>query len=406
MSVLARPLRAFRRPPDLAVDAALALAVLLAQLAPFTTMREPWSAALYAPVLGSSLPLLFRRRLPVTVMVAVLVSVPLYDLVGGGPSQPIWYGWLIAVYTVADRSPRRDRVLALAVTAASTLLVVRPGSVDTAVRGAAIWLAAYALGRAAALRRQRAADLEERAVRLERERRLEAERAAARERTRIARDMHDVLAHAVSLMVVQAESGPLVVRSDPDRAEAAFDAIAASGRDAMGQLRRMLGLLKDGDGSRDPQPSLARLPELAGRVRETGLRVSLSVGGVPVPGSSPLAGPSPPQDGRGAAVARLATLRPDVDVAAYRIVQEALTNAVKHAGADHVDVTVAWEGDVLRITVTDDGRGPGRTGGGGGRGLIGVRERAAACGGDASFGPAPGGRGARVEARLPMGAGA
>ncbi|MFD0904464.1 sensor histidine kinase [Actinomadura sediminis] len=402
MSVLARPLRAFRRPPDFAVDAALALAVLLAQLAPFTTMREPWSAALYAPVLGSSLPLLFRRRLPVTVMVAVLVSIPLYDLVGGGPSQPIWYGWLIAVYTVADRSPRRDRVLALAITAASTLLVVRPGSVDTAVRGAAIWLAAYALGRAAALRRQRAAVLEERAVRLERERRLEAERAAARERTRIARDMHDVLAHAVSLMVVQAESGPLVVRSDPDRAEAAFDAIAASGRDAMGQLRRMLGLLKDGDGPRDPQPGLARLPELAGRVRETGLRVSLSIGGVPVPGPSADGTPDP---GR-AAAARLAALRPDVDVAAYRIVQEALTNAVKHAGADHVDVAVTWEGDVLRVTVTDDGRGPGRTGAGGGRGLIGVRERAAACGGDASFGPAPGGRGARVEARLPAGAGA
>ncbi|RSN51457.1 MULTISPECIES: sensor histidine kinase [Actinomadura] len=396
MSVLARPLRAFRRPPDLAVDAALALAVLLAQLAPFTTMHGPWSAALYAPVLGSSLPLLLRRRLPVTAMVAVLVSVPLYDLVGGGPSQPIWYGWLVAVYTVADRSPHRDRLLALAVTAASTLLVVRPGSVDTAVRGAAIWLAAYALGRAAALRRQRAADLEERAVRLERERRLEAERAAERERTRIARDMHDVLAHAVSLMVVQAESGPLVVRSDPDRAEAAFDAIAASGRDAMGQLRRMLGLLKDDDGPRDAQPSLARLPELAGRVRETGLPVSLSVDGVPLP--EPPSAPAP-----AGAAARLATLRPDVDAAAYRIVQEALTNAVKHAGADRVDVALAWEGDVLRVTVTDDGRGPGRAGGGG-RGLVGVRERAAACGGDASFGPAPGGRGARVEARLPAGA--
>ncbi|MFV2176192.1 sensor histidine kinase [Actinomadura sp. LOL_016] len=382
MSVLARPLRAFRRPPAVAVDAALTAAVLLAQLAPFTTMREPWSAALYAPVLGSSLPLLLRRRLPVTVMLAVLLSVPLYDLIGGGPSQPIWYGWLIAVYTVADRSPRRYRLAALSVTALSTLLVVRPGSVDTAVRGTAIWLAAYALGRAAALRRQRAADLEERAVRLERERRLEAARAAERERTRIAGDMHDVLAHAVSLMVVQAESGPLVVRSDPDRAEAAFDAIAASGRDAMGQLRRMLGLLRDGEDSRAPQPTLARLRDLADRVGETGLRVSLTVAGDP------------------------ATLRPDIDVAAYRIVQEALTNTVKHAGAEHVDVTLTWEDDVLRITVTDDGRGPGPAGRPGGQGLVGVRERAAACGGDARFGPAPDGRGARVEARLPLGAGA
>ncbi|MBE1533745.1 sensor histidine kinase [Actinomadura algeriensis] len=382
MSLLSRPIRAFRRPPDVAVDTVLAAAVFLAQLAPFTTMREPWSPALYAPILGASLPLLLRRRAPLAVMVAVLVAVPLYDLIGGGPSQPIWYGWLVAVYTVADRSPRAHRLAGCGITVLSTFLVVRPGSLDTAVRGTAIWLAAYALGRAAALRRERAADLEERAVRLERERRLEAERAAERERTRIARDMHDVLAHAVSLMVVQAESGPLVVRSDPDRAEAAFDAIAASGRDAMGQLRRMLGLLKDGEDARDPQPTLAGLPDLAGRVGETGLRVSLTVTGDP------------------------AALRPDVDVAAYRIVQEALTNTVKHAGADRVDVALTWEDDALRITVTDDGRGPGAAGRPGGRGLVGVRERAAACGGDAAFGPAPGGRGARVEARLPLGAGA
>ncbi|WP_030925794.1 histidine kinase [Streptosporangium amethystogenes] len=111
------------------------------------------------------------------------------------------------------------------------------------MRGVVLF-AAYAAGRAAAVSRNHAAALEERAAQLQRERQVEAERAAERERARIARDMHDILAHSVSLMVVQAEAGPVVVRSDPDRAEATFDAIAASGRDAMVQLRRLLGVLR------------------------------------------------------------------------------------------------------------------------------------------------------------------
>ncbi|MBF8187153.1 sensor histidine kinase [Nonomuraea sp. K274] len=357
-------------PPAL-VDLVLTAGVLAAQLAPFTSAGRGWPGALLLPVLAASLPLLLRRRFPLAAMFAILIAIPCYDLLGGGPNQPIWYGWLVAVHTVAHRSPPAHRLVAIVVTVAGTLLFA--GSVETFVRTMAMWVAAYALGRVALLTREQSHALRERAMRLERERELAAERAAQQERARIARDMHDILAHAVSIMVVQAEAGPLTVRTRPERAEAAFDAIAASGREAMGQLRRMLGLLKETEGSLAPQPTLERLPELVDRVAqatlvETGTRLELSH---------------------------------DTEVAAYRIVQESLTNIVKHAAARSAEVRLAWERDALRLTVTDDGRGrvpvPGR-----GQGLIGIRERAAACGGSASFGPVPSGRGFQVSVRLPV----
>ncbi|MER5643413.1 histidine kinase [Streptosporangium sp. NPDC002524] len=379
MALLAR-LRAL--PPAL-VDLVLTVGVLAAQLAPFVSAVRAWPSALLVPVLAASVPLLLRRRFPLTVMFAVTIAIPFYDVIGDGPNQPLWYGWMVAIYTVACRSPRPHRLTAIVVTAAGPLFL--PLSMDIYVRWMATWLAAYALGRVAALSRQQALALRERAMRLERERELAAERAAQRERARIARDMHDILAHAVSVMVVQAEAGPLAVRARPERAEAAFEAIAASGRDAMGQLRRMLGLLKETQGSLDPQPTLDRIPVLVGRVPQA----SLTETGTPI------------------------ELPHDVEVGAYRVIQESLTNVVKHAGARSARVHLAWEKDALRVTVTDDGRGPDRDGrdgrdgrggesGEGGQGLIGIRERAAACGGTASFGPAPSGRGFQVSVRLPV----
>jgi signal transduction histidine kinase len=363
--------------PPVAVDVLLAAVALAAQSAPFVFTAgsdgHPWTLLEFAPVLLVALPVLVRRWAPVSCLVATAAGVTAYSFVGGhGPDQPIWFGALICMYTVAERTPRRLRLVTLAISAIGVGLIGGVlGSVAVGVREAFLWGGAYALGRAADLRR---AALEERAAQLERERRTAVERAAERERARIARDMHDVLAHSVSLMVVQAEAGPVVVRSDPERAEAVFDAVADAGRDALAQLRRMLGLLADGPNGLAPQPTVDDLPALVAGV---GPRVSLETVGErrPVPA--------------------------DVGTAAYRIVQEALTNVVKHAGGAPARVALHWRPTELEVTVRDDGPGPGAPAGTGGRGLVGIAERAAACGGSAEFGPDSAGRGFVVSARLP-----
>ncbi|TDE57171.1 sensor histidine kinase [Nonomuraea mesophila] len=372
--------RRFHALPHLRVDAALAVLITIVQLWPLISRESPqgglWHWWGYTVAVAASVPLMWRRRAPFVVLLASGGVSTLYDLADNVADQPIWYGTLVALYTVAAYSRLGARIIAFAVTAAGGLLAV--GSWETALRGTVLLVAAYAIGRAAATSRAHAAALEERAVRLEKERQMEAERAAQRERDRIARDMHDILAHAVSLMVVQAEAGPVVVRSDPARAEAAFDAIAEAGRDAMVQLRRMLGLLRDGETSRAPQPAIGDLPALAEQVAETGLRMTFDVRGKP------------------------RAVSPDCAVAAYRITQEALTNIVKHSGADHAGIRLTWEDHDLMIDITDDGRGGGRGLPSGGDGLIGIRERAAACGGTATAGPRTDGHGFAVSVRLPL----
>jgi signal transduction histidine kinase len=378
--------RRIRALPDLWVDGALTAVILVAQLWPLlmgdTRTGEPWDWWGYVVAVAASLPLVWRRRAPVVVLVTSVCAGALYDLADNVARQPIWYGGLVALYTVAAYSTKGKRIAVFAMTVTGGLALV--GSWETALRGTVMFVAAYAIGRATATSRDHAAALEERAARLERERQMEAERAAEHERARIARDMHDILAHAVSLMVVQAEAGPVVVRSNPARAEAAFDAIAAAGRDAMTQLRRMLGVLKDGDAPltpdapRSPQPTIDDLPALAEGVSHAGLRVAFASAGRPRPVS------------------------PDSGVAAYRVAQEALTNIVKHAGAERADIRLTWEDDTLMLDITDDGRGVGRGLPSGGHGLIGIRERAAACGGTATAGPRSDGPGFQVSVRLPL----
>ncbi|NRQ37275.1 sensor histidine kinase [Nonomuraea sp. NN258] len=378
VSAARRRLRAL--PPTL-VDGALALLIAVAQvwplLSPDEATGQPWHWWGYASAVGMSVPLVWRRRAPVTVLVVSLLIGMSYDLVDHVARQPIWYGALVACYTVALRSPKPLRIGTLILTVVGG--VVLAGSPDTAGRGTVLFVAAYAIGRARAVTLAHAAALEERAERLERERQMEAERAAQRERARIARDMHDILAHAVSLMVVQAEAGPVVVRSNPARAEAAFDAIATAGRDAMTQLRSMLGVLKQDEAPRAPQPTIDELPALAEQVAGTGLDVAFTAKGEPRP------------------------ITADGAVAAYRITQEALTNVVKHSGARHAEIRLTWEDDHLMIEIVDDGPGTGRALPSGGNGLIGIRERAAACGGTATAGPrTDGGTGFAVSATLPV----
>ncbi|MPZ83624.1 MAG: sensor histidine kinase [Actinophytocola sp.] len=352
-----------------AVDVVLTVLALVAQSAPFlfTTRSDgrPWTVLEFAPVLLVALPVLWRRRNPLLCLLVTAIGIAGYSVVGGnGPEQPVWYGALVVLYTVADQASRRSRVAALVASAAGIVLVGGIlGSVAAATREGFLWGAAYALGRSAQVRRDYAAALEE--------------RAARQERARIARDTHDILAHAVSVMVVQAEAGPVVLRSDPARAEAAFDAVAAAGRDAMTQLRRTLGVLKEGDGvhagRRLEEPSLDRLPELVAGV---GPHVSLVTGG-----------------------ARRA-VPADVEVAVYRIVQEALTNVVRHSDADTASVRLDWAAAELVVTIADSGTPKPNTGGG--HGLVGIRERASACGGTAHCGPVVDGSGFQVLVRLPV----
>ncbi|BCJ43455.1 two-component sensor histidine kinase [Actinoplanes ianthinogenes] len=360
--------------PPLAVDLGLTLIALVAQLAPFASRGGHWPLAAYAVAVAVSVPVVWRRRAPFAVLLLTEAAAAGYDLVASGPRQPLWYGALIAMFTVAAQAPRWQRISAVVIIGWGAFILT--GSVETAARGALLWTTAYVMGRAWANRREEVRTLRERARHLERERELEAER----ERSRIARDMHDILAHAVSITIAQAEAGPVVMKQGPARTEEAFDAIAAAGREAMAQLRRILGVLDaGGEGARAPQPTLAGIAGLVASVSQVGgTAVSLNVLGQP------------------------GTVTPDAEVAAYRIVQEALTNVLKHARARTVTVTLDWRGDGLAVTVTDDGRGPQRTAGPGqGHGLIGIRERAASCGGSATAGPAPGGRGFQVRATLP-----
>jgi signal transduction histidine kinase len=173
----------------------------------------------YAVVAASAVPVLLRRHVPVVALLASLVAIGLYDAFGDVPAQPIWYSALVLTYAVAAHSSAWPRQIMLVVTVGGALVT---GSSETALRSAVLFVAAYAIGRAAAATRAHA-------ERLDHERRVEAEQAAERERARIARDMHDILSHAVSVMVVQAEAGPVVL-NDPPRAEAAFSAIASAGR--------------------------------------------------------------------------------------------------------------------------------------------------------------------------------
>ncbi|GHC09118.1 two-component sensor histidine kinase [Streptomyces anthocyanicus] len=390
-SPLAPVLARLRTASPYAVDAAVAALVLFAVSLQWLFPDEgddPLSWRGWLLGAGTAVPLVWRRAAPFATACAVSVATPA-QAVHHAPPPDLMYGGFVVLYTLAALARPWQRRVMLAgwlVGVAATISHKEDAEPFEYAFQLLSIVCAYALGSLTRTQRAYTAELEDRARHLERERAADTARATAQERARIARDMHDILAHAVSLMVVQAEAGPVVVRSDPARAEAAFDAIATAGRDAMTQLRRILGVLKEEEREpgprRLPQPGLTALPGLVRRVGESaGLRVELRTTGEP------------------------GALPPDTEVAAYRIVQEALTNTVKHAYASCAVVGLDWAEDGVTLTVTDDGRGPAPGGGtgGGGHGLIGIRERAAACGGEAVTGGGPDG-GFRVVVRLPVAA--
>jgi signal transduction histidine kinase len=240
--------------------------------------------------------------------------------------------------------------------------------IPTAILFAAAWIGGDALR----TRRAYMDELEEKTERLERERETEAARAVAEEQSRIARELHDVIAHSLSVIVVQAAAARDVFDARPDRARNALDEIETTGRGALAELRRLLGTVR---GEYAPQPGLERLDDLVAQVRTAGLDVIVSIEGQPRP------------------------LPAGVDLSAYRIVQEALTNTLKHADATRADIEVRFGRDELDLEIRDDGRGNGG-GDGTGSGLIGMRERVATYGGSLDAGPAQ--NGWSVKARFPL----
>ena len=336
--------------------------------------------------LGTGLPLAWRRQFPVA---ALLAQIALALLGGRQPTTIGSLATLVGLYSVAVYARCRWTAPLIVLVGGLVLLLLGPASAQTVpswasvlALGTAVWLA----GNAVREHRARADVLAERAAQLERERELTTQRALAAERQRIARELHDVVAHSVSVMVVQAGAARTLLTKQPPRAAEALLAVESSGRDALAELRRLLGLLTDAaaadaESSLAPQPGLGQLDRLVERMGQAGLPVDVRIAGTPRP------------------------LPAGLDLAAYRIVQEALTNALKHAAGAACEILVVFDDRELRLEVLDTGGARVAShGSGAGRGLLGMRERVAAYGGTLEASRRPGG-GFAVRARLPLPAG-
>jgi signal transduction histidine kinase len=405
---------ALRRHPvatDAAVAAAFAIAALVSLSATFELLRQdptldtPARPPLVLALLLVTLPLALRRRFPLSVAVVVIVAFVVGRLVLA-PDLPglsawegivsVWACWLALYSAVVHGRGVSRTTLVVAV-----LSVVLLGEVVREIYGDALlglplnqgFQLAYnvvilalplVLGAAVRSSRARRRELIERAVELQREREENARRAVLEERVRIARELHDVVAHHVSVMGVQAGAARRVMGRQPEKAEEALGSIESSSRQAVAELHRLLGFLRQAGQSDDlaPQPALSQLPALVARAGQGPLAVELTVEGDPRP------------------------LPPTLEVSAYRVVQEALTNALRHSGGTTALVRVGYRPAALEIEVHDDGpgRAPARPANLGGHGLIGMRERVGLHGGDLRAGPDPRG-GFAVRATFPLNGG-
>jgi signal transduction histidine kinase len=339
-------------------------------------------------VLLHALPLAARRQFPLAVL-ATSVASGLAFVALGLPPDILWVAIPVAVYSVAAYGDRWVPLAGLVVAELGSVAnQLTPGrfQAPTVVSNTLLIAAAWLLGHFVGVRRLYVLQLEDRTAELEQAREELARRAVVEERLRLARELHDVVAHAMSVIAVQSGVGAHVANTQPKEAAKALAAIEATSRAALEELRRLLGVLRQEDepqGDLAPVPGLADLDVLLAEVTKAGLAVKLQVNGT-----------RPPLPAR-------------VDLSAYRIVQEALTNVVKHAGPACAQVVVGYGDQDVTVEVIDDGRGAmapvgdGRMGTG--HGLIGMRERVQAFGGDLEVGPRSGG-GFRVAARLPLAA--
>ncbi|MEU1043326.1 sensor histidine kinase [Streptomyces sp. NPDC005907] len=395
MSTLERTRCRLRAHP-LALDAALAAGVLACMLAgsyvdPHGEHGATWGArtagalSLALMVLGAAA-LVFRRRAPMTVLAAT-GAVSLVELVTGNPRAPVAMSAVVALFTVASATDRpttwRVGLLTMTVLTASAMLAGPLPWYAQENLGIFAWTGmAAAAGDAVRSRRAFVHAIRERAERAERTREEEARRRVAEERLRIARDLHDVVAHHIALVNVQAGVAAHVMDKRPDQAKEALAHVREASRSALNELRATVGLLRqsgDPEAPTEPAPGLDRLDELADTFRNAGLPVEVARAdhGTSLPAA--------------------------VGLAAYRVIQEALTNVRKHAGPEaKAEVSVVRVGSNVEVTVLDNG--PGQQEGprdGGGHGLLGMRERVTALGGTCTAGPRYGG-GFRVHAILPV----
>jgi signal transduction histidine kinase len=374
-----------RRHPRL-VDGVLAAALGILGLAPALAGGR-YELVVISLVLV--IPLVFRRDHPVAAF-AIGITVGALQVLLDIQVNSIDLVIVVLLYTLAAYGRRRVSLAGLAICLAGSAAAVARWAPSSQL-SLAHWvmigfimfagssLIAWVLGDSVRYRRAYYSSLEDRAARLERERDAQAQIAAAAERARIARELHDVIAHNVSVMVVQADGASYALDSSPERARQALGAIASTGRQALAEMRRMLGVLRSDDDATGlvPLPGIGQLGELLEQTRASGLDVSFTVQGVPGPLPGGLA------------------------LAAYRIIQESLTNTRKHGGPRaSARVLLRYCEDVLMLQITDDGRGA-TVADGAGHGLTGMRERVALYNGTLRTGPLPGG-GYQVTARLPV----
>ncbi len=334
--------------------------------------------------LGCTLPLAWRVRYPIATVVVTTAAGGLLVAVAAPHQAPfeVFIGSVLAAYSIGAHTAGGRRWLGLGLMFGVGLpFMVAAGSNGMATGDALApiaWLTgAWAVGAIIRGRRLRTAELELLTAELAQQRDLQAQAAVAVERGRIARELHDVVAHNVSMMVVQAGAADRVLEGDQPDVRRALAAIAGTGRETVDEMRLLLGVVRSDEGAGlSPQPGLGDLDQLVSNVRNAGLHVDLRVEGERSP------------------------LSPGVDLSAYRIVQEALTNVLKHAETATVEVTVRYANDAVQVEVCDDGR-PRKSTDGGGNGLIGMRERVAMLGGEFRAGARRDG-GFAVFARLPI----
>jgi signal transduction histidine kinase len=370
-------------PPGRPTDVAVAVLVGVVQLGLTTlaarhrTDRLSLDLLSYLLLAVGPVALLWRRRSPVGVLAVVMGACVLYFALGY-PYGPAWLALIVALWTAVTGGARRaawvTTFLGLAVyfTLAAVVGRVEPINPATVAAHTSSLLLVLAVAELAMAGRQR------RLV-ADRTRAEEDRRRAGEERMRIARELHDVLAHNISLINVQAGVALHLMDEQPGQSRSALVAIKQASNDALGELRSVLDVLRQGDEAppRSPASGLAHLDSLVSGAGATGLEVRTRVEGTPRP------------------------LSAGTDLAAYRIIQEALTNVTRHAGPATASVLVRYTKDGLTVQVDDDGRGPSSPNGTGGNGILGMRERVAALGGDLDAGPRPGG-GFRVLAHLPL----